>query len=84
MDLHTRQLIGNRSYVDGRPTELAPVSPSSLDSADAITYFYYSPRKASESGLNRTPTGNAASKCLSTLPCHDQAVGQTDEQPGKA
>eukprot|EP00959_Pyramimonas_sp_CCMP1952_P397320 8324905-Pyramimonas_sp.AAC.1 len=77
-------MIGNHGCVDGRPTELAPVFPSLLDSADTITYFYDSPRKASESGWNRTPTGIAASKCLSALPCHGQAVGQSDEQPGKA
>eukprot|EP00959_Pyramimonas_sp_CCMP1952_P376028 7876002-Pyramimonas_sp.AAC.1 len=41
--------IGTHSYVDGRPTEIAPVFPPSLDSADTIIYFYDSPRKASES-----------------------------------
>eukprot|EP00959_Pyramimonas_sp_CCMP1952_P087036 1820844-Pyramimonas_sp.AAC.1 len=68
---------------DGRLSP-SPFFPSSLDSAGAITYFYYTPRKASECGWTRTPTGIAASSCLLTLPCRGQADGGTDAQPGNA
>ena len=83
-DLHSQELIGTHSYVDGRPAEPVSSFPSSLDSVDAATYFYYSPQKTRECGWNRTPTGIAASDCLSTSPCRGQAAGRANAQPGQA
>ena len=50
-------MLDSRSYVNGRPAEAEAVQKSTLDSADIVTYFYYSPQAASECGWHRAPTG---------------------------
>eukprot|EP00959_Pyramimonas_sp_CCMP1952_P396661 8310988-Pyramimonas_sp.AAC.1 len=56
LDLHTREMVGNHGYADGRPAAADCLFPSDADSMDTVTYFHHSPQIARECGWSRTPT----------------------------